>query len=148
MRNINLIDKAFLLKKTSLFGALDLDLLLTIADKMEYLHFRQNEKVFQHDQEAHRMYLIVSGLISVQDNAGETLAELKSGDFFGDESMFSNNPRTYAASCETPTTLLALSRSHLLSIITECPSVALSLLEAYSTNLVYRGCMEKFNRLS
>ena len=59
MRSLNLIDKAFLLKKTSFFGSLDLDLLLSIADKMESLTFRPADIVFQFDQEAYRMYLVV-----------------------------------------------------------------------------------------
>jgi len=138
MRNLNLIDKAFLLKKTALFNSLDLDLLLSIADKMESLHFRSSESIFQIEQEAYRMYLIVSGQVTAFDRKGDPLAELSTGDFFGDEAMFSEKKRSYAALCSTKVELLALSRSHLVSIIQECPSVALSLLESYTTHLDFR----------
>jgi CRP/FNR family cyclic AMP-dependent transcriptional regulator len=139
MHNLNLIDKAFLLKKSSLFHSLDLDLLLSIADKMETLHFRSFENVFQTDQEAYRMYLIISGQITAIDKTGTQLAELSTGDFFGDEAMFNEKKRTYATLCKTRVELLSLSRSHLISIIQECPSVALSLLESYTMNLLFRA---------
>jgi len=138
MKLLNLIDKAFLLKKTSLFGSLDLDFLLTISDKMELLHYPQNEKIIQFDQNAHRMYLIVEGKVKIHDKQGQKLAELGNGEFFGDEGMFGDRTRAYEAMCVSFVSLLALSRSHLHSIIDECPSVALALLEAYSTHIDFR----------
>jgi CRP/FNR family cyclic AMP-dependent transcriptional regulator len=138
MRQLTLIDKAFLLKKTNVFGSLDLDLLLSISDKMDLVRFREKEKVFQCDQNGHRMYLIVEGTVRVQEREGRELGMLLPGEFFGDESMFNDKPRAYEAICRTPVSLLALSRSHLLSIIAECPSVAIALLEAYSTHMDFR----------
>lgn len=138
MPNLNLIDKAFHLKKTPLFSTLDLDLLLSIADKMELIYFRPSDAVFQLEQEAYRMYLIISGHICISDISGTLLAELSAGDFFGDESLFNERRRSYAALCKTKVELLSLSRSHLLSIIQECPSVALSLLESYSKKVTFR----------
>lgn len=135
---LNLIDKAFLLKKTSLFAALDLDLLLSIADKMESTSFRPSDTIFQLDQDAHRMYLIISGQVLILNRNKEQIAELSPGDFFGDESMFNEKCRAYGACCKTKVELLTLSRSHLLSIINECPSVALALLESYTTHLCFR----------
>lgn len=138
MRNFNLIDKAFMLKKTSLFASLDLDLLLSIADKMESLQYRPADKIFQLDQDAHRMYLVISGQVTIEDRSGIQLAELAPGEFFGDEAMFNEKRRSYVALCNTKVELLALSRSHLLSILHECPTVAIALLEAYSAHLPFR----------
>ena len=139
MRRLNLIDKAFFLKKSSLFGALDLELLLSIADKMESLHYRPEDTVFQPDHDAQRMYLILSGNLSVIDKRGNQLAELSMGDFFGDESLFNEKRRAYGVFCKTKVELLSLSRAHLLSIIHECPSVAISLLETYATQVSFRN---------
>jgi CRP/FNR family cyclic AMP-dependent transcriptional regulator len=138
MRPLNLIDKAFLLKKTRLFGSLDLDLLLTISDKMEILLFKKGAKIVNFDQEAHRMYLIVEGKVVIFDRHQKLLAELGSSEFFGDEAMFHEKPYAYQAMCLSDVTLLALSRSHLLSIIMECPTVAISLLETYTANITFR----------
>jgi CRP-like cAMP-binding protein len=85
------------------------------------------------------MYLILLGHVAIADKNGAPLAELVPGDFFGDEAMFNEKKRTYAAACRTKVELLALSRSHLLTIIHECPSVALALLEAYTSHLNFRS---------
>ena len=50
MTTITLIDKALLLKKVALFEQLELDLLLTIADKLEDITAKPNEKIFHIDE--------------------------------------------------------------------------------------------------
>ncbi|MBI3900911.1 MAG: cyclic nucleotide-binding domain-containing protein [Chlamydiia bacterium] len=134
MRNLNLIDKAFLLKKTSLFETLDLDILISIADKMEPLSFHPSEMIFHAQQEGHLMYFILSGEVSIDP----PVAHLRAGEFFGDEALFGEKRRGYSARCRTCVDLLALSRSHIVSIMHECPTVALSLLESYAAHLPYR----------
>ncbi|NGX60951.1 MAG: CRP-like cAMP-activated global transcriptional regulator [Chlamydiae bacterium] len=135
---LNLIDKSFLLKKTPLFTALDLDILLTIADKLELLSFDKGEKVFRYGQDAKRMYLIVEGEIEILDEEESKLSVLGSGFFFGDEAIFAEKARGYTARVVEDTTLLALSRSHLYTIIGECPSVAIAFLEAYASTTPFR----------
>lgn len=138
MRSLNLIDKAFFLKKTTLFAALELDLLLSIADKMEHLIFKSGEEIFHYSQDAHRLYFIIGGTVVIKDEAQQELAHLNPGDFFGDEALFNQKPRLYTAvslqKCET----LAILRSHFLAIIQECPSVALILLEFYAAQMAFR----------
>lgn len=126
MKQLNLIDKAFLLKKTSLFGALDLDLLLTLSDKMEMRHFNEGDLIFKKGQDGNQMYLILSGEVQIEDHL------LMAGEFFGDEAIFNERPRRYSAHCKEKASLLTMSRNHLLSIIAECPSVALALLKKYT----------------
>lgn len=105
---------------------------------MEIGEFKVGTKVFQVDQEALRMYLIVEGEVSITDRSGRLLASLLKGEFFGDEAVFNEKTRGYNAHCFTNVIVLSLSRSHLLAIISECPSVAISLLEAYSANIDFR----------
>ena len=64
--------------------------------------------------------------------------ELARGDYFGDESLFNEQSRCYAAIAKADSLFLTLSRSHLLSIISECPSVAVALLQAYSQQIPCR----------
>jgi len=138
MKHLNLINKAFLLQKTTLFGKLDLDLLLTISDKMEMVQFREKEKIFQCDQEAYKMYLVIEGTVAIHNRERILLAELGRGEFFGDEALFNEQLRGYGAEATGPTTLLSLSRTHLLSILMECPQVSIALLEAYTANIAFR----------
>lgn len=138
MKRLNLIDKAFLLKRTSIFATLDLDLLLAIADKLEAVEFDAGEVIFPIDQEAHRMYLIAKGTVLIQNHLHQQIAQLSTADIFGDESLFNEKPRAYEAISETDSLLLTLSRSYLSSIISEYPSVAVSLLQEYASVVAFR----------
>lgn len=134
----SLIEKAFFLKKLRLFSDLDLEILLAIAEKLHEDEYEKEEKVFTPAQVANRIYLIASGSVQIFDEQRRLLCELGTGDYFGDESLFNEQPRSYIAICKTDTLFLTLSRSHLLSIISECPSVAVTLLQAYSQQLPCR----------
>lgn len=134
----SLIEKAFFLKRVRLFSDLDLEILLAIAEKLHEDAYEKEEKVFTSGQVANRIYLIVSGSLQIFDEEKRPLCELGPGDFFGDESLFNEQPRSYAVICKTDTLFLTLSRSHLLSIISECPSVAVTLLQIYSQQLPCR----------
>lgn len=138
MKKISLIDKAFLLKRTPLFSTLDLDLLLSIADKLGLSSLESGDTIFNIDQEANRMYLIAKGSVRIQDKNRRQLALLGVDDFFGDESLFYEKPRSYEAICHEDSVLLTLSRTNLLTIISECPSVAVGFLQVYSSNLTFR----------
>lgn len=137
MKKLNIIDKAFLLKKSSLFSALDLDLLLTIADKMELHSFKENECIFTSGQEGKNMFLIVQGSVNIFQDSKE-LSLLNGGEFFGDEAVFNEKNREYTAKCKTSVIALSLTRNHILGIIGECPSVAVALLECYTRKVSYR----------
>jgi signal-transduction protein with cAMP-binding, CBS, and nucleotidyltransferase domain len=138
MRTLSLIEKAFFLKKTKPFADLDLDLLLAVADKLHHDEYDRNERVFAFNQAANRMYLIVEGVVELFDVNMRSIAHLKTGDYFGDESLFNEQSRSYGAICKTDALLLTLSRSHLLSIISECPPVAIALLQSYAQELPCR----------
>lgn len=133
----SLIEKAFFLKKSKLFSHLDLEILLAIGEKLYEDDYDKNETVFVPGQVANRVYVIYTGSVEIYQGDIK-LQELSTGDFFGDESLFNDQPRGYTAVCNQDTLFLTLSRSHLLSIITECPSVAVTLLQYYSQKLPCR----------
>lgn len=139
MKRLTLVDKAFFLKKTLLFSALDLDLLLAIADKLSIVSFDDGKQIFGVGEEAFRMYFIVKGTVEIRDPQHNVLAELSDEDFFGDEAMFNEKPRTYDAISKTDTVLLALTRTNILTIISECPSVAVGFLQAYTSTTAFRN---------
>lgn len=134
----SLIEKAFFLKKIPLFNELELELLLAIAEKLHEDDYDADEKIFIAGQVANRIYFIVKGTVQIFDEKSKLLFVLTNDQYFGDESLFNDRSRAYSAICKTDTLLLSLSRSHLLSIISECPSVAISLLQVYSGQLPCR----------
>lgn len=138
MKTFGLIDKAFFLKSVRIFSALDLELLLAVAEKLQPDEYDADEQVFTANHSANRIYIIAEGSVLLLNEQMQPFCELGAGEFFGDESVFSEQPRAYAATCKSDTILLTLSRSHLLSIISECPSVAISLLHSYAHKIPCR----------
>ncbi len=138
MKELSLIEKSFFLKKQLLFDGLNLELLLAIADKMLQDDYDYDEKVFIKNQSANRMYFIVHGSVEIYDMEDTKPVILKKNQFFGEESLFSGEPRFYSATCITETVFLTLSRTNLMTIISECPSIAISFLESFSKNLPCR----------
>ncbi|MBN2479228.1 MAG: cyclic nucleotide-binding domain-containing protein [Parachlamydiales bacterium] len=136
MKQFSLIEKAFFLKNIDIFNDLDLDHLIAIADKFHQDRFASNEIVFEIEQKAHRMYFIKEGCIDIFDNNDKLIKKLTQNDYFGDESLFNENPRSYKAVCSKNAWVFSLSKSDILTIITECPSVAISLLSTYSKSLL------------
>ncbi len=134
----SLIEKAFFLKKIRLFNELELELLLAIAEKLHEDDYDAGEKIFSVAQVANRIYFVVQGNVEIYDDKGRLLTSLANGYYFGDESLFNEQPRAYSAISKGDSILLSLSRSHLLSIISECPSVAIALLQSYAQKLACR----------
>lgn len=142
MKHLTLIDKAFLLKKTPLFGMLDLDLLLVISDKLGAIAIDAEEYIFGVGDPANRMYFIVNGEVEIRDEKQKPIALLHTPDFFGDEALLSDTPRGYLAISKVDALLLTLSKTNLLTIISECPQVAVGLLQAYTSYNKFRSRKE------
>lgn len=130
MKQLNLIEKAFFLKKVSIFQDLDLDFLLAISDKVHQDIYDKGEVVFSEGQIGNTLYLVAKGEVSLTNPSHSKT--VKAEDFFGDESLFNEKPRTYKAICDTDSILLFLSRSDFMSILSECPNVAVALLKHYT----------------
>lgn len=138
MKRLTLIDKAFVLKSSQLFSQLDLDLLLAIADKLSSFTCDAGDLIFEVGEQAHRIYFLVRGSVEMCNEQGNVIATLNSQDFFGEESLFNEQPRAYSARCQKEALLLTLSHTHLMTIISECPQVAIGLLQAYASTTPFR----------
>ncbi len=143
MKRLTLVDKAFLLKSTPLFASLDLDELLPIADKLSQSSFSPSEAIFREGDPALRMYVIAKGSVELFNVNGEIISTLTAVDFFGDESIFNDQPRAYSSRSCSDSILLSISRTNLMTIISECPSVAVGLLKVYTASMPLRPRLSK-----
>lgn len=134
---LTLIEKALLLKRAPLFAELDLDLLLPVCDKMTVMTFEPNQTIFQAGDKGEQMYLVVDGEVRLESSNADPVM-VQASHVFGEEALLNECPRTYRATSQTPVTLLTLGQKHLLTILSECPLVALVLLQAYAHALPFR----------
>lgn len=125
------------MKHIRVFSSLGLDLLLAISEKIGQDFYNKDEIVFDVDQTAYQMYVITEGSVLLTSSNGSKI--LTSNDFFGDESLFSEKSREYRVTCLCETSLLTLSRTNLINILSECPSVAMAFLNIYAKNLCWKN---------
>jgi uncharacterized membrane protein len=95
--------------------------------------------LFRKGERGGAMYLIEGGRvrIHIKDRDGEdvTLAELASGDFFGEMSILDGKPRSATATVAEDARLAVLSRGDFHDFLRRSPEVALSMLAAITDRL-------------
>lgn len=139
MQKTGLIEKAFILKKTALFSGIDLDLLLSLADKATLGNFEAQELIFGARQEGSRLYVVAEGRIALFCQEDTLLTEVKPHDFFGDEALFNDRPRGYSATALENSLLLSVAKTHLFSFMNESPGALISLMQIWANRTLYRS---------
>ncbi len=130
---------AELLAQISLFSLLDARDLKELAAVTRVRRCDAGDVIFRKEDPGYTLYLIVSGAVKISDpspKGGEMiLAILRSGQFFGELSLFDDEPRSADAIAVEPTELLALSREDLLKVINRRPSVTVHLFKILSQRI-------------
>ena len=98
--------------------------------------FKQNEYICFEGQPGNEMYIILKGSVGVYvASAIETLTEvcrIRSGDFFGEMSIFDNLPRSASCIALEETICVSVTKRNLARFFEKCPDVAAKLLENMS----------------
>lgn len=137
MKQLSLIEISFFLKKISIFEELDLDFLLSIADKISQDIYDKDEKIFIIDQNPLKMYFINEGSVGLYDRKNNLIKTLFKENFFAEEDIFKNSLRSYSAICLKDSLLLSIPKEALFAIISEIPSVAISFLKNYAKRIYF-----------
>ncbi|MBV9120919.1 MAG: diguanylate cyclase [Chloroflexi bacterium] len=128
-----------LLAQISLFNLLDTRDLEELAAVTRRRTCEAGDVIFRKEDPGYTLYLIVSGAVKISDpspKGGEViLAILRSGQFFGELSLFDDEPRSADARAVEPTELLALSREDLLKVLDRRQSVTVHLFKVLSQRL-------------
>ena len=85
------------------------------------------------------LYLIVDGSVNVVRGAGDVVATLKPGDFFGELSVVDQQPRNANVQATEPTTVLAVASWDLLSLLEHDPALALNMIKGLAARVRAAG---------
>jgi CRP/FNR family cyclic AMP-dependent transcriptional regulator len=128
-----------LLKKVSLFSALDDQELSGLASHMRRRTLRKDTIVFHKDQAGDALYLIESGHVRIflpTEAGGELIVEIaRSGDVFGELALLDGRPRSASAETIEDTSLYVLSRDDFQRFVSATPQFATSLIALLSTRI-------------
>lgn len=100
--------------------------------------YKDGSIIFEENSVGKEMYIIVSGKVKIIKGKGtvETiLATLKEGEFFGEMSLFDNNPRSATVKAIGDIKLLEINQKNFLKKISKDPSLAFRILEKMSQRI-------------
>jgi CRP-like cAMP-binding protein len=98
-----------------------------LADSLHYAPFAQGEVLTRQGAEAHWLYLIVEGRVAVRVAEGgldREVAQLGGGDFFGEMSLMTGEPRSATVVALSPVRCYRLDKAAFQEILRRRPSLA------------------------
>lgn len=120
-----------LLEVVEWFASLTAEDIEQLAATAETVHWDAGDIVFEEGDEGDQCFVIYRGAVKVlrrfADGRRVTLARLQGGDVFGELALFSGETRSATVQAIEPTTAIALSQSHVMSIFRSEPEATLAL---------------------
>lgn len=132
-------ETARLLARTEVFSGLDERELAEVARVAVPRHWERGETIFREGDTGDTCYVLKDGaVILTRDGQGGrtiALAELRTGDMFGELAMFRGERRSATAEAVEPTTAVALLARDVQRLIRSNPDIALELLAAIAERI-------------
>jgi len=122
------------LKKVTILRALSQSQLKALTKWAKVVVFSKGETVVKRGERGNGLYLILEGSADVR-RGNRSLARLGAGQFFGEMSLFDNEPRSADVVALQPSKLVAVSKWEFWGFAASEPSVVLSVLEEMSRRL-------------
>jgi CRP/FNR family cyclic AMP-dependent transcriptional regulator len=112
------------------------EILSDLTDKCEWLEFSENEVVVDIKDASTSVYFVAKGKLRALDYMKEeqevSLAEVQSGDVFGELSAIDLEVRSARVIALEPTLLAKLPSEDFQRVLKECPDVAVTLLHRFA----------------
>lgn len=130
-----------LLAQIPLFDTLAADDLAALASRMTERRFKAGEKVFDKNDSGSSMYVVLSGAVQIFVPGGSAeeprvvLKDLRTGEYFGELSLFDDKPRSASVEATVDTTLLELTRADFSDHLSRSAAAALTMLAEMAERL-------------
>ncbi len=121
------IKNRVLLEKVPIFMSLNKKDLEEIADNAERVHYEKDDYIIRQNDKGDSLYVINDGVVSVylddENNEKIFLAKLGVGDFIGEGSLLTGEPRSANVIAETPCIAVKVSKEIIKDIFAQNPDV-------------------------
>lgn len=125
------------LSKIPMFRYLKYNELLKLFARMTHLVLPEDKTLIEEGTQGNEMYVIISGEMKVHSKDA-FIADLKSGDHFGEMSLIDKAPRSASVTTLKPTTLLKINRKDFFSMIRKESDTAKKILWNFLQVLSFR----------
>lgn len=128
------------LRKVPFFQTLGKDGIDFIVERLKFKPFESNDAICHAGDPGDKMYIIISGTVKVviratPDAEEQIIAHLISGDYFGEMSLLTGEPRSASVITTEPAEMFILHKSDFDVIIERFPSITLSMGKIMSQRL-------------
>lgn len=133
--NITTLAGSFL-SRLSLFSGLDETEFALVIELLKIVRLNNGESVFNEGDTGKEMYIFFSGALSAYgtqpDGTQRKLFDIQQGDFFGEMSIISHEPRSATITATEDSILIMLKESDFFRIISDYPATGYKILRAIS----------------
>jgi diguanylate cyclase (GGDEF)-like protein len=120
------------LKTVLIFNSFSEKELKTVEEFLIPLIIKKNEKLFSEGDEGNELYIVESGIISSSinctDGSQKEIAVFKSGDCFGEMSIFENAPRSASCYSKENSTLYKFGKTEFFKLLETEPDFAIKIM--------------------
>lgn len=129
-----------ILRKVPFFQNLEKEGIDYIVERLKFKPYEQDETICQSGDPGDKMYIIINGKVKVvvraePDGEENLIAYLAAGDYFGEMSLLTGEPRSASVITTEPSEMFILNKSDFDQIIEKFPSITLSMGKIMSQRL-------------
>jgi HEAT repeat protein len=136
---LSTIERVIFLKEVPFFQGMTVDQLKVLATVCEEEFFEGDTRIFSEGDPGGALYVVVSGRVGIDQEKRKgsfaRLATIEAHSYFGETSLFDNNPRSAAAIALQDTLTLRLRREPLIALARQYPDLSLELINVLSKRL-------------
>ncbi len=133
--------QADLLSQIPLFDSLSDEDREALGKRLNERPFKAGESVFAKGDKGSAMYIVLSGAVQIflpppdKDTPRVTLKDVRTGEYFGELSLFDDKPRSASVEATVDTVLLELTRDELGEHLSKSKNAALAILSEMAERL-------------
>jgi CRP-like cAMP-binding protein len=132
------MSRLMFLKTVPLFEGLSLDDILSVDEIMFRKDFGAGETIVAQGDPGTSLFVLYSGTAAVRLGQGESaklVTELQAGSYFGEMTLFDDQPRSASVVAQTNCTLLSLDRDRFRTLVAQRPIVLMQICKTFGARL-------------
>lgn len=138
-KSFHLLENVIFLKKTMLFSSMQTSELRALADIAKELTFDGDKEIVRENDVGDSLYIIKDGSVAIMKQVSKRktvkLAEMATGDCFGDMALFDAELRSASVYAKEPCILLCIKSDDLNDLLLDYPTIAIEFLKIFVKRL-------------
>lgn len=124
-----------ILKDVPFFRSLGRDSIDFITERLKFKQFKTKSTICKVGDPGDKMWIVLSGKVAVTATNGETLAEIGSGNYFGEMALLTGEPRSATVVASEDTETFVLEKEDFDIILEKYPSISIAMSKIMSQRL-------------